>query len=152
MSEIPTSGDPPTPQERLREAILMYAAMKAKRAELSAHDALLSKKQDQLEGVILHLLNAAGIDTAAISDEQAERRYTVFRSQKERFSVGDRDAFYEHVFATKARDLLTAAVSSDGVRAARTAAGELPPGVTAVTFEEMSFRSTKQPRKGIEDE
>lgn len=138
-------------KSRLAQCVEALTLIREERAALSARDKLLKEKADKLEGYVLYLLQQAGVDSASISEPEKERKHTVSRSTKEHFNVKDRDAFMEHVFATKARDLLTSATSKDGVRAYREKNGELPPGVVAATFDELSLRTTKVLRKETDE-
>lgn len=135
----------------MAQCVEALTLLREERAALSARDKLLKEKSDRLEGYILYLLQQAGVDSASINEPEKERKHTVSKTVKEHFNVKDRDAFMEHVFATRARDLLTSAVSKDGVRAHREKNGQLPPGVVAASFDELSLRTTKVIRKETDE-
>jgi hypothetical protein len=123
---------------KMSEAVELYISLRDKKAEISRQrkeeEAAVQVKMDKLEAhlmVALDKLGGEGMRTAA---------GTAYISQRTSATVGDKDAFMNHVKAHQAFDLMDVRVNKTGVDAYIAENGDVPPGVNYRTERTVSIR------------
>jgi hypothetical protein len=123
---------------KMSEAVELYISLRDKKAEISRQrkeeEAAVQVKMDKLEAhlmVALDKLGGEGMRTAA---------GTAYISTRTSATVGDKDAFMNHVKAHQAFDLMDVRANKTGVDAYIAENGDVPPGVNYRTERTVSIR------------
>lgn len=137
---------------QLRQAIRAIYDLKEKRAQLAEQDRKWKKLQDQLETTVGVLLKNAGLDTIAIDEDDIEKRLTASLSNREFYSLSDKERFMQFVFELQDPDMISnVRPAVEAMKVYRDTQHKLPPGVTVTSAVELSLRATRKLKRDIHE-
>lgn len=117
----------------------LFIALRDRRAQRKAaytdDDADDKGKQDKIEIEFLRRFQERGIDNVAARDVG-----TAYRTTRASATVGDWDAFLDHVVSNEAWEMLERRVNKTAVEQFKAEDGDLPPGVNWSETQVVNFR------------
>lgn len=117
----------------------LFIALRDRRAQRKAaydeDDAGDKGKQNKIEVEFLRRFQERGIDNVAARDVG-----TAYKSTRASATVGDWDAFLEHVVSNEAWEMLERRVNKTAVEQFKSVDGDLPPGVNWSETQVVNFR------------